>query len=327
MPKTARIRLGADTDRPEFSRFAWFSMMFGAGIGVGMLTYSTAEPLAHFANNPDVILGATTALERDNLAAAYKWTLLHYGLTPWGCYAIVGMSLAYFAYRRNMPLTIRSPFTAVLSAESGRRVGGVVDAAAILATIIGIGVTIGYGVNQLAFGMHQITGWEWLVSGGRPSLTALFIRRCVFNFSGDAVCLVRDRARHPVALKSQYGAVLAVTGDLLHLWCDGFRRRDVCGRPARIPLQIGQMSITVWSSTDTPTARALSDWQSAWNIFYWAWWIAFTPFVGLFLARVSRGRTIGEYVVGRDSCTLSHVLRLVLHHRRYRLGPRAQWRR
>jgi choline-glycine betaine transporter len=158
VPKTARIRLGAESDRPEFSRFAWFSMMFGAGIGVGMLTYSTAEPLAHFANNPDVILGATTALDRDNLAAAYKWTLLHYGLTPWGCYAIVGMSLAYFAYRRNMPLTIRSPFTAVLSAESGRRVGGVVDAAAILATIIGIGVTIGYGVNQLAFGMHQITG-------------------------------------------------------------------------------------------------------------------------------------------------------------------------
>ena len=157
VPCTGSIRLGADHERPEFSRFAWFSMMFGAGIGVGMLTYSTAEPLAHFANNPDVIMGTTSALERDNLAAAFKWTLLHYGLTPWGCYAIVGMSLAYFAYRRDMPLTIRSPFTAVLGPETARRVGAVVDAAAILATIIGIGVTIGYGVNQLTFGMHQIT--------------------------------------------------------------------------------------------------------------------------------------------------------------------------
>ena len=117
LPKTGKIRLGPDNSTPEFSRFAWFSMMFGAGIGVGMLTYSTAEPLAHFANNPDVIMGVTSALERDNLSAAYKWTLLHYGLTPWGCYAIVGMSIAYFAYRRNMPLTIRSPFTAVLKPE------------------------------------------------------------------------------------------------------------------------------------------------------------------------------------------------------------------
>ena len=173
IPRTGRIRLGKDDSVPDFSRFAWFSMMFGAGIGVGMLTYSTAEPLAHFANNPDVIMGATSALERDNLAAAYKWTLLHYGLTPWGCYAIVGMSLAYFAYRRDMPLTIRSPFTAVLGPETARRVGAIVDAAAILATIIGIGVTIGYGVNQLTFGMHQITAWEWLVSDGKPSLTAL----------------------------------------------------------------------------------------------------------------------------------------------------------
>ena len=173
IPATGRIRLGANGSAPEFSRFAWFSMMFGAGIGVGMLTYSTAEPLAHFANNPDVIMGTTTALDRDNLGAAYKWTLLHYGLTPWGCYAIAGMSLAYFAYRRDMPLTIRSPFTAVLGPETGRRVGAVVDAAAILATIIGIGVTIGYGVNQLTFGLHQITNWSWLVSNGTPSLTAL----------------------------------------------------------------------------------------------------------------------------------------------------------
>ena len=173
IPKTGNIRLGARHSAPEFSRFAWFSMMFGAGIGVGMLTYSTAEPLAHFTNNPDVIMGATTALDRDNLAAAYKWTLLHYGLTPWGCYAIVGMSLAYFAYRRDMPLTIRSPFTAVLGGEAGRRVGGIVDAAAILATIIGIGVTIGYGVNQLTFGVHQITGWSWLIVDGKPSLIAL----------------------------------------------------------------------------------------------------------------------------------------------------------
>ena len=162
LPKTGKIRLGPDNSTPSSAGLPGFDDVW-RGYWRWHATYSTAE-LAHFANNPDVIMGVTSALERDNLSAAYKWTLLHYGLTPWGCYAIVGMSIAYFAYRRNMPLTIRSPFAAVLKPELTRRVGGVVDAAAILATIIGIGVTIGYGVNQLTFGMHQITDWDWLVT-------------------------------------------------------------------------------------------------------------------------------------------------------------------
>ena len=110
-PKTGKIRLGKHHERPEFSNFAWFSMMFGAGIGVGMLTYSTAEPIFHFTNNPDVILGNTDSLAANNVRSAYKWTLLHYGLTPWGCYGIVGMSMAYFSYHRGLPLTIRSPLS------------------------------------------------------------------------------------------------------------------------------------------------------------------------------------------------------------------------
>ena len=95
LPGTGRQKLGSPDTQPEFSRFAWFSMMFGAGIGVGMLTYSTAEPLYHFGNNPDVIMGHAQALTRDNVPYAYKWTLLHYGLTPWGCYAVVGLSLIH----------------------------------------------------------------------------------------------------------------------------------------------------------------------------------------------------------------------------------------
>ena len=99
-PRTGRVRLGTADEKPEFSNFSWFSMMFGAGIGVGMLTYSTAEPIFHFANNPDVIMGLTTAQDADNVRAAYKWAALHYGLTPWACYGIVGMALGYFGYNR-----------------------------------------------------------------------------------------------------------------------------------------------------------------------------------------------------------------------------------
>jgi len=298
IPETGNIRLGSGHSAPEFSRFAWFSMMFGAGIGVGMLTYSTAEPLAHFTNNPDVIMGATTALDRDNLAAAYKWTLLHYGLTPWGCYAIVGMSLAYFAYRRDMPLTIRSPFTAVLGGEAGRRVGGIVDAAAILATIIGIGVTIGYGVNQLTFGVHQITGWSWLILDGKPSLIALSLSVIFLTLAAmlSALSGIGRGIRWLSNLNMALSWLLLIIFVL-------FGATAFAGEMFIVGLieylkSIPAMSVTVWDSTGTETARALSGWQSAWTVFYWAWWIAFTPFVGLFLARVSRGRTIREYVVG-----------------------------
>lgn len=298
LPKTGKIRLGPDNSTPEFSRFAWFSMMFGAGIGVGMLTYSTAEPLAHFANNPDVIMGVTSALERDNLSAAYKWTLLHYGLTPWGCYAIVGMSIAYFAYRRNMPLTIRSPFAAVLKPELARRVGGVVDAAAILATIIGIGVTIGYGVNQLTFGMHQITDWDWLVTNEKPSLTALSL--AVISLTMAAMLSALSGIGRGIRWLSNLN--MALSWLLLFIFiifgATAFAGEMFIAGLAEYLGAIPAMSVTVWNGGNTETAQALSDWQSAWTIFYWAWWIAFAPFVGLFLARVSQSRTIREYVIG-----------------------------
>ena len=103
IPRTGRIKLGKDDEKPEFSNFSWFSMMFGAGVGVGMLTYATGEPIFHFQSNPDVLKGATQALSENNIAATYKWTLFHYGLTPWAAYGIVGMALAYFSYNKGMP--------------------------------------------------------------------------------------------------------------------------------------------------------------------------------------------------------------------------------
>ena len=298
LPWTGKIRLGNIDSSPEFSRFAWFSMMFGAGIGVGMLTYSTAEPLAHFANNPDVILGSTTALDPNNLSAAYKWTLLHYGLTPWGCYAIVGLSLAYFAYKRDMPLTIRSPFTAVLNADAGRQVGAVVDAAAILATIIGIGVTIGYGVNQLAFGAYQITEWSWLISDDKPSLLSLALAVTFLTVAAMLSALsgigrgIRLLSNLNMALSWLLLVIFAVFG------ATAFAGEMFISGLTAYLREILTMSLTIWSGGETKTAELLRDWQSAWSVFYWAWWIAFTPFVGLFLARVSKGRTIREYVVG-----------------------------
>jgi choline-glycine betaine transporter len=174
--RTAHVKLGKADEKPEFTMFTWLSMMFGAGIGIGMLTYSTAEPIFHFANNPDTIKGLTNGLDEDNVRNAYKWALLHYGLTPWACYGVVGMSLGYFSYNHGLPLTIRSALQPLFGRAMSGSAGHMVDVVAILATIVGLSVTIGYGVSQLASGFFNISGAEWLVGdNGKPTLIAQLV--------------------------------------------------------------------------------------------------------------------------------------------------------
>jgi choline-glycine betaine transporter len=172
-PRTGRLVLGQPGDTPEFSQFTWLSMMFGAGIGIGMLTYSTAEPIFHFATNPETIQGTSTPLDADNVRNAYKWALLHYGLTPWACYGIIGIALGYLRYAKGMPLTIRSGLQPLFGSSLSGWLGHLVDIAAILATLIGLGVTIGYGVSQFSAGLFNISGLSFLVNdSGQPTLSA-----------------------------------------------------------------------------------------------------------------------------------------------------------
>ena len=126
-PTAGKLNLGQDGEKPEFSNFSWFSMMFGAGIGVGMLTWAVAEPVAHFRNNPSVISGATDALSENNLLAAYTWSYLHWGLGAWACYAVAGLGLAFFCYRRGLPLTIRSSLTPLFGRALSGPLGNVID--------------------------------------------------------------------------------------------------------------------------------------------------------------------------------------------------------
>ena len=149
-PRTAYVKLGRPDETPEFSTFSWLSMIFGAGIGIGMLTYSTAEPITHFANSPDTIRGLSDGLDINNVRNAYKWAMLHYGLTAWACFGVVGLSLGYLSYNRQLPLTIRSGLEPLFGQTMSGTIGNVVDIVAILATIVGLGVTIGFGVSQFA---------------------------------------------------------------------------------------------------------------------------------------------------------------------------------
>ena len=298
-PRTAHVKLGQMDEKPEFSMFTWLSMMFGAGIGIGMLTYSTAEPIFHFANNPDTIKGLTTGLDEDNVRNAYKWAMLHYGVTPWACYGVVGISLGYLSYNRGLPLTIRSALQPLFGRAMSGGFGHVVDIVAILATIVGLSVTIGYGVSQFASGLFNISGADWLVGeGGKPTLLAQLVG-LILIISASCLSAMSGLQKGIKWLSNiNMGLSVFLIAFFVLFGATFFALQTFFYAIWDYLIALPAMSTTVWRAAGTETSVALEGWQASWTIFYWAWWIAFAPFVGLFLARVSRGRTIREYVIG-----------------------------
>ncbi|NGQ90317.1 BCCT family transporter [Rhodobacter sp. HX-7-19] len=299
-PATGRIRLGLDGEAPEFSTFSWFSMMFGAGIGIGMLTYSTGEPIYHFSTNPDVITGLVAAESAEVVRSAFKWSFLHWGLTAWGCYALTGLALAFFSYRRGLPLTIRSGLTPLFGSSLTGPLGHAIDIVAVIATVLGVAVTIGFGVSQFASGFYNITGADWLMQedGTTPSNTAMILSLVVVMGLSTLSALsgvgkgIKWLSNMNMGLTFFFLAFLLVFGSTLFSLTALFVGiGDYLGA-------LPGMMFTVWHADGTETGDALAAWQGGWTIFYWAWWIAFVPFVGLFLARISRGRTLREYVMG-----------------------------
>ncbi len=300
-PATGRIRLGGESSRPEFSSFSWFSMMFGAGIGIGMLTYATGEPIFHFGTNPDVIMGETTGSGADNVRAAMQWSFLHWGFSAWGCYAIVGLSLAFFSYSRGLPLTIRSGLTPLLGRSLEGPLGHVIDIVSVIATILGVSVTLGYGVSQFAAGVHNITGMNWLMNEDMTPTTAAMLSALVIVMICSTLSALSGVGNGIKWLSNlNMGLSFFILAFLLVFGSTVFALKSLFVGMFDYIVNLPWMSVVVWKSdgVDGSTAAQLAGWQGGWTIFYWAWWIAFAPFVGLFLARISKGRTIREYVLG-----------------------------
>ena len=213
-PRWGKTRLGDQDGAPEFSNFSWFSMMFGAGIGIGMIGYATGEPVWHMSDNPEIRMSAIMVQEaltsaginlaegknlwteyallvesgkinsidglsipktESTLTAVYDYVFLHWGFGAWACYALVGISLAFFAYSRNLPLTIRSTLTPLFGNKLEGTLGHIIDVTAVVATILGISQTIGLGLTAFASGVYNITGMEWLVTDGEPTTGALLV--------------------------------------------------------------------------------------------------------------------------------------------------------
>jgi len=163
LPQTGRRLMGPAGEKPEFSNFSWFSMMFGAGLGVGLMVFATAEPLGLWGSNPVILDGDVAAKTPESVQSAFRYTFLHYGFHAWAIYVVTGLSLAYYAYTRNMPLTIRSALTPLFGKLLNGFLGHVVDVLGVVATILGVSVTIGFGVSQFIDGVYAITGAEWIM--------------------------------------------------------------------------------------------------------------------------------------------------------------------
>ncbi|MDX8353537.1 BCCT family transporter [Cognatiyoonia sp. IB215182] len=366
-PAGGKLKLGADGEEPEFSNFSWFSMMFGAGIGVGMLTWAVAEPVAHFGQNPSTIAGITTPLGEDNVRTAYIWSYMHWGLGAWACYAIAGLALAFFSYRRGLPLTIRSSLTPLFGKALSGTLGHIIDIVAVVATILGVAQTLGFGVDQFVAGLTRIGIGGLVHPAGAVDAAGASIAGTVNTF-GIVVALLFIMGASTLSALSgvgkgikwlsninmvlsiillgffiMFGAtwfgasaffvgiwdyLIAFPGLSVQVYSGTGLDAFVASAPAAIQGLSAAEAETVLSALSSPSATVegvtasmteggiavseadiaavydgtlenrLTTWQGWWPVFYWAWWIAFAPFVGLFLARISRGRTIREFVLG-----------------------------
>ncbi|MDX8354520.1 BCCT family transporter [Cognatiyoonia sp. IB215182] len=355
---TGKRKLGGADTQPEFSTFSWFAMMFGAGLGVGLMVFATAEPIGLWGSNPIIVAQGAEPNSPDAVQSAFRYTFLHFGFHAWAIYVVTGLSLAYYAYTRDMPLTIRTALTPVLGRFANGFVGHIVDVLGVVATILGVAVTIGYGVSQFVDGVYNVTGMEWLMAASvdgaapLPSTVGLITALCIIM--GMSILSAVSGVGRGIKYLSNLNLVLSllllltfvVFGSFLfsmttyataladYIWhfiplsFEAYGPLSETGFEAALPAEaqaaaggLYSGATNAWGSFDGFVSRLegpaasldtslhaaaydagtqgrLFGWQAGWTTFYWAWWIAFSPFVGLFLARISRGRTVREFIFG-----------------------------
>jgi len=274
------LRLGDDDSRPEYSNFSWFAMLFSAGMGIGLVFWSIAEPIYHFQSNPFITKGLTPEAAQ----VAMRLTFFHWGLHPWAIYVVVGLSLSYFSYRKKLPLTIRSALYPLIGKKMYGPAGHAVDVLAVFGTVFGVATSLGLGVTQMNTGLNTMFGME--VSLGNQIMLIAVI-------SAIATISVVSGVGRGVKFLSEVNMWLTI-GILVFLLCFGPTRYLLGSLLQNTGDYFGNiLSLSTWTD-----ANENSQWQSWWTAFYWGWWMAWAPFVGMFIARISKGRTIREFVVG-----------------------------
>ena len=276
------IRLGADNDQPQFGLFAWFSMLFGAGIGIGILFYSIAEPIAHFQANP--FLDPALSMTPEAATIAMRITVMHWGLHGWALYAMLGLCFAYFSYRKGLPLSIRSALHPILGERIYGPIGYIADLLAVLGTVFGIATSLGMGAQQMNAGISYLLGID---ISTETQIVLIAIISIVATIS------VLTGVNRGIRILSVLNMRLTML--ILALFF-------IFGPTVYLVSAIGANTLDYL--TNAPALGAWlapaehRQWQSDWTIFYWGWWIAWSPFTGIFIARISRGRTIREFLLG-----------------------------
>ena len=287
------IKLGDDDSKPEFSNFSWFAMLFSAGVGIGLLFFGIAEPMFYFdntepwgyPNNPFADRAMVTDMNEERAVHAMRVTYFHWGFHAWAVYVMIGLCLAYFGFRKKLPLTLRSSLYPVIGDKIYGPVGHAVDLLAVFGTVFGVATSLGLGVSQMAAGLNHLFGID-------PGVTTQIILIGVISIV--ATLSAVSGVGNGIRIISEWNIWLSVV--LLAYFLFGGPAQWLMG------FFVTTLGDYLWNAIpmgfQTFNGPGESDWQGGWTIFYWGWWISWAPFVGMFIARISRGRTIREFMVG-----------------------------
>ncbi|MGF7060215.1 BCCT family transporter [Brassicibacter mesophilus] len=274
--KLGKIRIGGAKAKPEFSNFAWYSMLMSAGMGIGLLFWSVGEPLYHMQNKPPIFSDISKA------NSALATTFFHWGLHPWATYAVIGLALAFFAYNKKLPLSLRSVFYPILKDKVFGIAGDIIDILAVVACLFGLATSLGLGVQQINSGLSYLFGIDFNVNIQVVLITIITLIATLSVVSGidKGVKILSE-----LNIKIAFVFVLAVL---------------ILGPTAYI-LKVFSGALGVYVNDFIKSSFFISvggsSWQGDWSVFYLAWWISCSPFVGMFVARVSKGRTIREFIL------------------------------
>ena len=279
--KYGKIPLGRDGEKPEYRTISWIAMMFSAGMGIGLMFFGAAEPLAHYVDAPP-------GTESEDVGVAMATTMFHWGFHPWAMYAVVGLAIAYSTYRCGRGQLVSAVFAPLLGHRANGWGGKFIDILAIFATLFGTVASLGLGAAQIGSGLVEV-GWlnepsKLLLVAIIAVLTAAFVASAVSGVAKGIQWLSNTNMVLAVIL-AIFVFVVGPTVFILNV----------------LPTTIGTYlnDLTAFSARSGATVdSAGEEWLAGWTIFYWAWWVSWTPFVGMFLAKISRGRTIREFVVG-----------------------------
>lgn len=281
--KLGNVRLGGPDARPEFPTFAWIAMLISAGMGIGLMFWSVAEPIYHF-QDPPAMLGTIEPNSAEAAQQAMAITFFHWGLHAWGIYTLVGLSLAFFAFNWGLPLTIRSVFYPLLGERIYGWPGNAIDILAVASTLFGLATSLGLGVQQVNAGLNFLFGTEVStpIQIGLIAIITGFATASVVSGLGNGVRRLSELNMILAAALMLFVLLVGPTLFILRSFVEnlGFYA-------ASLPI------MSFWTETFSGAG-----WQSGWTVFYWGWWISWSPFVGIFIARISRGRTVRQFILG-----------------------------